>query len=224
MVIGIAVRILYEEGSAKEFVNPSVVQYAREGGFVPLLLPTSSREDAFSFCDAFLLPGGLDIDPDCYGSSKREHLQLVDPSVDRLDRRIVSYAIRERKPVLGICRGLQSINAFTGGTLCEVGSAHLRSDSEEARLLPETAFFHRVYPERFRINSYHHQGIGRLSPLLRAAALSAGVIEAVEGKEFPLIGVQWHPELMKDAAQRSLIGHFREWIENGGYRKENVRY
>ena len=119
MIIGIASRCIIENQVRKEFVNEEYISFFKKYGLTPILLPynLSSYQELFSLCDCFCLPGGGDIDAKFYNSINDIHNQLVYKDVDKLDFLILKYALKKRKPVLGICRGLQVINVFFKGDL-----------------------------------------------------------------------------------------------------------
>ena len=142
---------------------------------------------------ALLLPGGGDI-----------------PNVlDRREREMIECFLKEGRPILGICRGMQALNVYFGGTL------HPRIRGHQA---PGGDLWHpvEVLPplcERMapcpRVNSNHHQAVKALGFSLRVAARAAdGTVEALCHTALPVVGVQWHPERMGEAGR----GIFR-WLK-----------
>ena len=146
--------------------------------------------------------------------------------------------MRDRKPVLGVCRGLQIINLAAGGSLFQ-DLAALRPGSVKHDYFPFRDGYardHLAHPVRvvegtrlhrlaglteFSVNSMHHQAIDRLGGSLVATALAPdGVIEGIEGTEdYFLVGVQWHPEALIDADPKmrmlfdEFVGAAREFRE-----------
>jgi putative glutamine amidotransferase len=183
----------------------------RHGGRPLLLDGTVSRgerEAAFGTMDGLLLTGGADIDPARYG---RPNLASVDiePERDELEAEAWAAATVRDLPVLGICRGFQAINVFSGGTLLQDIGEHAGPSWGTG-----PASMHDVRLERdgligrlFRgaiattVNSYHHQAVtaADLAPALRATAWAASpagdIVEAFEssGDRF-VVGIQCHPE------------------------------
>ena len=156
-------------------------------------------------CDALLIPGGGDVDPHFYNE---EINGSVDPNTDfdKLQLEVLDFFIKNNKPVLGICRGMQLINVYFGGSLYQDlknKEAHIpldevkKIDNEHSVRAQKGSFFEKTYGEVFRINSWHHQGIKKLADKLVPLLFSDDeVIEAVESKEHKLIAVQFHPERM----------------------------
>jgi putative glutamine amidotransferase len=169
-----------------------------------------ARSSALAEMDGLLITGGADLDPTVYGESQTGS-RAADPGRDALDMEAYRVATARNVPVLGVCRGLQAINAFAGGTLVQHLSEHesapypsplvtrhrldLVSGSRLAVILGEA-------PD-LEVNSYHHQAVtpARLAPGLRASATAphadvGELVEAVEATDPDrwLIGIQCHPE------------------------------
>lgn len=203
-------------------------------GGVPWMVPLLDDDEdtlyeIYRRLDGILIPGGVDMDPATFGEARHEKLGAVDPARDRVELQLTRWAIEDRKPVLGLCRGIQVINVALGGTLyqdiAEQVPAALKHDyfptagfdrdhlAHDVTVAPGTRL-HAVMERRsFRVNSMHHQAIKTLAPSLVPSATSPdGLIEAVEGgADHFLVGVQWHPEVFEisDPHTRHL---FREFI------------
>lgn len=168
------------------------------------------RAAAWESMDGLLLSGGADIDPTRYGETAAGS-HVPEPARDALEDEAYRAALVARVPVLGVCRGLQAINVFAGGSLVQHLDGHesaaypspavtrhrldLADGSRLAVILGETS--------GLEVNSYHHQAItpDRLGPGLRISATAhhpeAGdLVEAVESTDPDrwLVGVQCHPE------------------------------
>lgn len=127
-----------------------------------------------------------------------------------------------RKPILGVCRGMQMINIFFGGTLtrdlpAELGLAH-PSGVMHAVETPDGSWLRAFFPREFSVNSYHHQAADKLGEGLKAAAFSENgrVVEAIEHESLPIRAVQWHPERMTggpryDAEGPDMAALFRDF-------------
>lgn len=165
--------------------------------------------------DAVVLAGGGDLDPRLYGKpDEAERCEGIDSERDRLEAVVFSAATEACVPVLGICRGLQAINVFSGGTLhahlpdvVDGSGIHQKeqgADREhEITVEPGSLLYKGVLQTSGTVNSAHHQGIDVLADGFVASAWSTdSIIEAVEridpsGKGY-VLGVQWHPERMQD--------------------------
>ncbi len=150
-----------------------------------------------------ILPGGGDIEPSLFGSVNKGSTG-IDEALDRIQLHILDEFLQEEKPVLGICKGLQIINVYFGGTVIQnLPEASLRIHKYENgdKLHPIRAaqgtFIQRLYGNCPVTNSAHHQGIGTTGDGLLISAYSHDfVIEAMYHKTLPVFGVQWHPERM----------------------------
>jgi gamma-glutamyl-gamma-aminobutyrate hydrolase PuuD len=186
---------------------------ARHGGR-PVLLPATAsateREAAFATMDGLLLSGGTDIHPARYGRPI-EGSRDIEPDRDELEAAAWAAAESRGLPVLGICRGLQAINVFAGGTLLQDVADHPGpgygsgppARMHPIRIDPATRFGRALAdrPATLEVNTYHHQAVtpADLAPSLVASAWAdspAGeIVEALEapGERF-VVGVQCHPE------------------------------
>lgn len=156
------------------------------------------------FFDGLLIPGGGDINPQEYGEENQGSIP-VDPWIDRLQFELLDRFIRQQKPVLGICRGLQMINVSFGGSLIqdlEDALVHLCiprcTDQIHACQAVKGSWIENLYGESFVHNSNHHQAIRTLGEDLVPDGVCPldGVIESFHHAALPVFGVQWHPERM----------------------------
>lgn len=211
--IGITMRYIYEDCVQKHFVNNDYLKYV-EGKFIPILLPIDKKiDELLEICDCFLITGGDDMDPSWYNQKKHPKTCNVEIKMDILDKTVIEYAIKTKKPLLGICRGFQSLNVFLGGTLIQdiPGDTHKNlSDNVNITLTGEGNIFKQIYTNESLINSYHHQGVDLLANDLIPTILSNGLVEAVEHKTLPIIAVQWHPEKLKHNESEELLIKFNE--------------
>jgi putative glutamine amidotransferase len=180
-------------------------------------------------CDAVLLPGSrADVDPQKYGAVRHEKTAPADSKRDLVDELLLQDAYNLRKPVLGICYGLQSLNVLRAGTLVQhiesainhsagraVAKAHTVKIEPESRLAEIVGA-----TKSLAVNSSHHQSADAVGDGLRVVARSAedGIIEALEGTApgHFVLAVQWHPERsVNDGAELAESAHaiFRAFIE-----------
>lgn len=209
-IIGVAP--LYDKEKDSYWMLPGYMQGLESAGAIPVMLPLTSDPDAlsrlFEVCDGFLLTGGQDVSPQLYGEKESLFCGECCPARDKSDKLILEWALRNDKPILGICRGIQFMNVYFGGTLWQDLSIERPTDTEHHMQPPYNRAVHSVSlvdssplasileTSAIGVNSYHHQAIKQLAPLLREMARSDdGLIEAVylPGKKF-VWGVQWHPE------------------------------
>lgn len=187
--------------------------------------------------DALILPGGGDIDPLLLPGTPPPdpHCHNIDPALDRSQLALLKLFVRRKKPVLGICKGMQLIALHFGGGFCQhLPTADQHRYTEYDQLHPTHAkvgsFLAGLYGETFVVNSAHHQGVllpipasmrcdpgpspaAACGPIPLSVIQTAddGVIEGIAHTSLPIIGLQWHPERLcgrfarSDAADGSLL-------------------
>jgi gamma-glutamyl-gamma-aminobutyrate hydrolase PuuD len=177
--------------------------------------------------DGLLLTGGGDVDPVLYGEARHATVQDAEPGRDEFELDLARRAMDADLPMLAICRGAQVLNVAAGGTLVQdIPSAvettlpHSLQPPEQvahdvrvaAGSQLERALGPAVGASRLcRVNSRHHQSVGRLGESLVASATAPdGVIEAIERPQATFcLGVQWHPEnFWKSGEFRGLFDSF----------------
>lgn len=160
-------------------------------------------------CDGLLLPGGGDIDPVYYGEEMNGSDE-PDRELDKAQRDILDAFVKAKKPILGICRGMQLINIYFGGSLHQdlvTRDIHTRKNDNDSihsvKSVEEGNLFEKFYGKTFNINSAHHQGTKKLGKGLKEVLRSEdGVCEAVIHEELPIIATQFHPERMSYKQRR----------------------
>lgn len=222
------------EQKGKEFKDLSLSlssNYLRaviSSGGVPLTMPATTDAaviaECVSRCDGVLLTGGDDIDPRLYTdmarlpAAVRQTVEVTPDGGERDYREVllINETFRQRKPLLGICRGHQLLNIALGGTLMpnvpsQMPAAfnHRRMDKRseivhEVQLTPDSLLAKISGRQKLGVNSTHHQAVLRVAPPLRVVARSPdGVVEGLElkpgvgGMPF-LLSVQFHPERLAD--------------------------
>lgn len=155
--------------------------------------------------DGLILPGSpQDINPKLWGAEDTCSNDIND-ELDEIQWNLLKKAVEQGKPVLGICRGMQFINVYFGGTLIQDlpdAAAHEAADPERYHnvFVAEGTALYDIYGMMTEVNSRHHQGVGVIGDKLKVSAMwledDGIVMEAIEHKELPIIGVQWHPERM----------------------------
>lgn len=173
-------------------------------------------------CDGLLLPGGADVDPKLYGQEKSEKCGKQNELRDAAEMRMLEAFLPTGRPIFCICRGVQLLNVFHGGTLhqdirdiqkCE--HSHFPSKNKGTHwvtVTPGTRLAGLLGRETVKVNSLHHQAVNRGGAGLAVSAVSEdGFIEALELEAHPYcLGVQWHPEHMSksDPLQQKLFDAF----------------
>ncbi len=185
---------------------------------VAIGLPPAEAATLVAGCCGILLPGSpADVNPQRYGQQAAPETAAPDAGREATDELLLQDAFHLKKPLLGICFGLQMMNVWRGGTLIQhlaTGHAPARDQAAlshriavqpEARLL-RSFFLDATTPE---INSSHHQAVERPGDglVVGARAASDGIVEALEGvvpEDHFALGVQWHPERLYATDQASL--------------------
>lgn len=169
-------------------------------------------------CDGLLLPGGGDLEPWRYGQGNHGSRNL-EPERDETELKLLELFVQKERPVLGICRGLQVINVFFGGTLIQDQAGHSAENGVD-RLHPvhtSDADLKQVCGETAVVNSAHHQAIDRTGAGLRAVQWAEdGTIEAIRHEALPILALQWHPERVGTPVGS---GVFEWFAASGFYRK-----
>lgn len=192
-------------GQEEKFLN--YAEALRGAGLLPVFSEEISPSDG---CSALLLPGGGDVDPAVYGEENTGGIG-IDRDRDFLETTLIRRFTASLRPILGICRGMQIINAALGGTLTQDvphPETHRWDEETGDRIHEVTAdkgsFLYPLYGGRFYVNSSHHQAVNRMAPgaKLSAAALD-GTPEALELPEKNIYAVQFHPERMSFSHRRA---------------------
>jgi putative glutamine amidotransferase len=181
-------------------VTPSLVSPAHDAESVKALVRAGR---------GLVLSGGEDVNPEWYGEEPTPQLGEVNPARDAMEWRALEVALSLDMPVFGICRGMQLLNVFLGGTLYQDLATQRPDLLKHQQETPWGHHHHRVQCQEgsrlqrilgdcmpLEINSYHHQAVKDLAPGVRCVAQAEdGLIEAIESENHRwVLGVQWHPE------------------------------
>ena len=184
----------------------------------------ASAEELVERIDGLLLPGGDDFAPD---RAYPEHVgfDLADEAQLRFDRALLSAATRARKPVLGICYGMQLLALEAGGALhhhvpsdvpgaLDHGGGGAPAREHRVDVLDGSRLASWTGAGALDVNSRHHQAVADAGTLRVVARATDGVIEAIEATDgAPSIGVQWHPEALGGRAGADLLLAFVALVE-----------
>lgn len=227
--------------SEPEYAERAIPQYEQavaDAGGLPVRITYDRSPEAVKAlveqCNGVLLPGSkADVEPVRFHAERSAQTAAADAAREWLDELLIGFAYQRRKPILGICYGLQSLNVFRGGSLVQhipdflsldirdrvnheagrgVAVAHaveVESGSELAQIV-QGAGSH-VGNALFPVNSSHHQSAGSIGKGLRVVAICPddGIVEALEGTDPDhfVLAVQWHPErsIESDSNSRAIF-------------------
>jgi len=224
------------DGRSEYAVRKAYCDAIAAASAIPLLLPLLTNEDllweTYGLLDGLLLCGGGDVAAEHYGGADSGRLTFVDSERDRVELTLTRWALRDRLPVLGICRGIQLLNVAAGGTLiqdipseCPGALKHRsrRRSAHDVTVQPGTLLAGFLAPGeslgkelRIAVNSRHHQAVRKVAPRFIASAYAPdGIIEGIEvaSKEDGFaVGVQWHAENLVPEAPE-MVNLFRRFVE-----------
>lgn len=238
-VIGITTQTMHSIDGIPEglpsswMMNQRYIHAVAEVLGAPVMIPLldddlETLRAVYESLDGVLIPGGVDMDPHTFGEPRGPRLGRIDPARDTVELALTRWAVADKKPLLGLCRGSQVINVALGGTLYQ------DIESEFAQPIKHdyfpTAGYARDYlahpvsvapasrlgaileRSEVLVNSMHHQGVKQLAPGLVVSALAPdGLVEGLESSNGHfMVGVQWHPESLvdHDTGMRRLFNTF----------------
>jgi putative glutamine amidotransferase len=218
---------------------PPYLRAIEAAGGEPVVIPLESSPEEIArlitSCSAILLPGSkADVDPQKFNAAAHPKTAPADPPRDAADELLLQDAYNLRKPVFGICYGLQSLNVWRTGSLIQhieskvnhsagakVEVAHKVTVAADSGLAKE--ILHGKASSPVPVNSSHHQSADVVGDGLRAVAhcVEDNIIEAIEGTVpgHYVLAVQWHPERTFESDQlssglfRAFVDSAREWNE-----------
>lgn len=183
-----------------EIKSKSYCAVLSDMGAEPAVVDGSARCEDF---DGLLLPGGGDLNPLRYGQEMNGS-QPPDDELDALQFGLLDDFVKAKKPVFGICRGLQLINVFFGGTLIQnlpnanVHSLPMDETNFHSVAAQEGSYLYALYGKTFTVNTFHHQAIDRPGRgILVCARAFDGTVEGICHDTLPVWAVQFHPERMR---------------------------
>jgi putative glutamine amidotransferase len=204
-------------GSGDNFPNRpelyvSAVQ--RAGGMAEFIYAGTGKKGLADHYDGFLIPGGNDIAPLLYNELQLFGVNPEEQKRTDFEMFLLNEAVKRKRPVLGICYGMQVINVFFRGTLYQ----DIASQKDNA--LDHKAGVHAIEMRQnpffisgeYDVNSSHHQAVKDTGKNIKPFAYASdGIIEALYLDSYPfLVGVQWHPERMDNEISAAVFGRFME--------------
>ncbi|WP_295156723.1 gamma-glutamyl-gamma-aminobutyrate hydrolase family protein [uncultured Brachyspira sp.] len=230
-VIGLSGNILYENNSIpKAFINRYYADSVIRSKGIPFIMPITEDEEIIKKMteniDGIIMTGGADIHPFRFNEEPIEKIGNILTERDEFDFKLMKYAVEMNKPIFGICRGIQVINVYFGGTLIQDIPSQRNTNILHSQTAEYYAPTHKIQTvkdsiiydmldEISEVNSFHHQAVDKLAKDFKVtAAAKDGIVEAIEYKKKDsfILGVQWHPELMsaKNIKMQNIFDMFVE--------------
>lgn len=194
-------------------LNDYIASIEQSGGHARVLEVTESPKRVLTEIHGVLLTGGGDVDPVFYKEDPHPSFHDAEPGRDEFEIDLARRAMEVNLPLLAICRGTQVLNVAAGGSLVQDIPTTIETDLPHSIEQPKNEYAHGVTvaegsrlrvalgaavsaEHSCRVNSRHHQSVGRVGRNLTASATARdGVVEAIEAPDADFcIGVQWHPE------------------------------
>lgn len=188
-------------------------------GGIPMITCGRCAEEMADLCDGLLITGGPDLEPEVYGEQPLNDTVKPMPERTAFEKPLFQAFLDRGKPILGICRGCQFINAVMGGTLYQdlveqKGWVHFNAQIRHEVYAEEGSVLYRLFGPKFRTNSTHHQAVKDLAPGFHVTARSVeGIVEAYEHDTLPILATQFHPERLTGILWDDRTPDFRSWFE-----------
>ncbi len=204
-----------------------LVERGLEPRFISMLMTPEMIVGAYDECEGLLFMGGGDVDARLYGHANHPRNDRAEPLRDIIEIALIRMAMADRKPLLGICRGMQAMAVASGGTLHQhipdivdeehgIGEGNgydalLERIKHPVRIDSDSAVARIVGTSEVAMNTGHHQAVASLGKQLRVCGCSpGGIAEFLEHTDpsYFCIGVQGHPEAQDDIVTRRLFDSF----------------
>ncbi|MBI4785588.1 MAG: gamma-glutamyl-gamma-aminobutyrate hydrolase family protein [Chloroflexi bacterium] len=216
-LIGIPTRTLNSseiDFHATAWTYPHALETA---GGAPVLIPLRLAEDTlraiYARLDGLLFAGGVDVHPKEFGEDTQPFCGEIMPERDAVELKLIRWALQDKKPLLGICRGIQMINVAAGGSLYQdipaqipnaLHHSHRPGDPYDLRVhsieIDPQSRLARAIGTQAHVNSLHHQSLKEIASGFHIVARAPdGIVEAIEADDDRFaLGVQFHPEWLAD--------------------------
>ena len=207
-VVGVAANLCPVDAEGKNIHSSVSCKFAesiRQVGGLPLVIPVGDESivrDYVEMIDKLILTGGQNVHPQFYGEKKTIESDDYNLVRDEFELALLKEALRQNKPIIAICRGVQLVNVAFGGTLHQEIEGHwqgLPFGTSHSIETVEGSVVAQLFGKESQVNSVHRQSIKNLAPNFRVTAIDPRdqTIEAIESiDEHRIIGLQWHPEFL----------------------------
>lgn len=207
-VVGVAANLCPVDAEGKNIHSSVSCKFAesiRQVGGLPLVIPVGDESivrDYVEMIDKLILTGGQNVHPQFYGEKKTIESDDYNLVRDEFELALLKEALRQNKPIMAICRGVQLVNVAFGGTLHQEIEGHwqgLPFGTSHSIKTVEGSVVAKLFGKESQVNSVHRQSIKDLAPNFRVTAVDPRdqTIEAIESiDEHRIIGLQWHPEFL----------------------------
>lgn len=234
-IIGITGNIskIVGDNNATFNVNYSPLGFSQaieRAGGIPIILPITHQEnleEMVSIVDGLLFTGGEDVSPSFYNEEPRMVIGPTSPERDQSEIRLMKEAMKQSKPILGVCRGMQLINVVMGGSLYQDLSENPNITIQHVQktrphhpthtlIVEEGSHLSQIYNTGDYVNSFHHQVLKEIAPGLIVTAWSHDQVpEAIEYFEDgqSILGLQWHPELNALRNNQQSFAIFKDLVD-----------
>lgn len=228
----IALTPYYNIEKEEPYMRPAYLKAVRAAGGIPVILPAELDEaelrQILEQTDGVLFTGGPDIHPFHFGEETQRFCGNVSVKRDAMELMLLKLAMEMKKPILGICRGIQLLNIALGGDIYqdipsqfqeEFPIAHTQPfgyeiPSHTVNVVQGTLLAKLVQTDVLKVNSMHHQAVRNVAPGLTVSGHApGGLVEAIELPGYPfLLGVQWHPEYLWEADE-AIMRIFKGFVD-----------
>ncbi|MCI5774160.1 MAG: gamma-glutamyl-gamma-aminobutyrate hydrolase family protein [Erysipelotrichaceae bacterium] len=226
-IVGISCNLGVSLKQSVHKVNANYIKALEKAGCAVVIIPQVEEailNGIVDHLDGIVFTGGDDIDPEFYHEEKSKYVKKVDLNRDHYEFALLKRAIKRKLPVLGICRGCQLINVYLGGSLyqdcrlCPSNTLNHKTPANKAAtmhniVIRNDSFLEDILGEVAIVNSYHHQAINKVGKdLLKIALSNDGIVEGIQHKYLPIVGLQFHPEKnIEEDHKMQMI--FNKWVK-----------
>ncbi|MEL3907727.1 MAG: gamma-glutamyl-gamma-aminobutyrate hydrolase family protein [Treponemataceae bacterium] len=234
--IGITTDLIYNtavnfEGYQYSRVSIYYSQAILATGGIPFLIPLCNYPkealvELVKTFDGLIFSGGQDVNPKLWGDEPLNHIKQMSNERDNFELQLFKIATELKKPILGICRGAQLMNVFFGGSLYQDIFTEAKAKLSHVQKLrynepihkvniKKDSIMHKAFGDEVWVNSYHHLAIKKLADKFKCTGqASDDIVEMFESKDEDfLLGVQWHPEMLRERDPK-MQALFQTFLEN----------